>query len=95
MPAERRAVVFEAVNDKLSEVYVTWTFRPPFEAMAKVRKHLPAAIAHWKADREQIVLRTVECELAAESVAVAISRHVRNSLPDGWRYVLDAAARGR
>lgn len=89
MASDRRDItVFEAVNNELKEIYVTWTVKPIFEAMADLGKKLPSTISHWRPDRQQINFRSLEFKLASESARAFIARHTAKPWPAEWKYLL-------
>lgn len=90
MAPGRKVTVFEAANDDLKEVYVTWTCRPIFEAMADLGAHPPAAISRWRPPQQRVSFRSLEFGLTEQSARVFIVRRVAKSLPDGWRYVVES-----
>lgn len=90
MASDRTVTVFEAANDDLKEIYVTWTGRPIFEAMADLGAHPPAAISHWRPPQQHVSFRSLEFGLTEQSARLFIARRVAKSLPDGWRYVVES-----
>lgn len=93
MPGSRGGItVFEAVNERLKEVYVTWTRLSIFEAMAEIGKRPAAPIAHWRPERESVSFRTLEFDLTEAAARELIARHVAKPPPSGWKYLTDDQA---
>lgn len=82
--------VFEAVNEQLKEIYVTWTSLPIFEAMAEIGRRPPAAIAHWRPERERISFRSLEFDLTEAAARALIARRSARRPADGWKYLVGA-----
>lgn len=91
---KRSITVFEAVNEDLKEVYVTWTSRPIFEAMSDLGKEPPKILSHWKTTRHRVTFRSLEFDLSEELARAFIARHASKQLQSGWRYILDSPAKG-
>lgn len=88
MPAVRDVTVFEAINNDLKEIYVTWPNKQVFESIADLGRNLPTEIRHWRPDRHQINFRSLEFKLSEESARAFIARHTAKPWPNDWKYLL-------
>lgn len=95
LASDRNVTVFEAANDELKEVYVTWTSRPIFQAMADLDTHPPAAIAHWRPAQQHVAFRSLEFGLTCESARLFIARRVEKRLSEGWKYVVEPQSKDK
>ena len=90
---KRSFTVFEAANEDLKEIYVTWTSRPIFEAMSAFGKQPPKVLSNWKTSKHRITFRSLEFDLTEELARSFVSRHVsKQPLHAGWKFILDSPA---
>lgn len=83
MAPDRHVIVFEAANADLKEVYVAWTSRPIFQAMAELDARRPSVITHWHPQHQNIAFRSLEFNLPEDEAQAFITRLVAKHLSDG------------
>lgn len=93
--SNQRATVFEAANSQRREIYVAWTFLPIFDATARLGEHPPSVIAHWRPEREQISLRSLEFDLTEEEARAFVARYVAKPPQEGWKYIVEPPGKPR
>lgn len=89
-----RVTVFEVVNRKRRERYLTCTGLPMVLAIAEFTSRLPTRVAHWRGDR-RLQFHSLEFDLNPEEACDLVARQARECAAAGWRCLRDLAGGSR
>lgn len=81
--------VFEVVNEKRREIFVSLTIAPMVEAIAALSRARPAAIKSWQLS-DATTFRSIEFGLSEKDARAFIANYAKTGLPEGWRFLTEA-----
>lgn len=78
-----RVTVFEVVNRKRRERYITCTSLPMFMAIAEFTAAIPSKVGHWRGDR-RLQFHSLEFDLTPGQACEVVARQARRCSAEGW-----------